>query len=64
MQIETSGSTVRITLATSEAHLLRLALERASFMDTPVSEQAQIQEFCARALEGLGAVALKGGGRL
>jgi hypothetical protein len=27
--------------------LLRRALERASFIDTPVSEQAEIAAFCA-----------------
>ena len=40
--------------APAEAKLFRRALERASFIDTPVGEQERIQEFCARALEGLG----------
>ena len=57
MQIEKAGEAVRITLTTGEAQLLRRALERASFIDTPVSEQGQIQEFCARALEALGTAA-------
>ena len=37
-----------------EAHLLKRALERASFIDTPVAEQEEIAGFCARALEALG----------
>ena len=54
MQVERQGSEVRITLAERELALLRRALERASFIDTPVSEQAEIAAFCARALEALG----------
>ncbi len=53
MKIETGPATVTVTLTAAEAHLLRRALERASFIDTPVAEQPQIQEFCARALEVL-----------
>jgi hypothetical protein len=53
MQIERQGDGVRIELTGAEARLLRRALERASFIDTPVSEQAEIAAFCARALEAL-----------
>jgi len=53
MKIEGLGSGVRIELNAAEVRLLRRALERASFIDTPVSEQAEIAAFCARALEAL-----------
>jgi len=53
MQVERSGDTVRVVLTSSKLKLLRRALERASFIDTPVSEQADIAAFCARALEAL-----------
>jgi hypothetical protein len=44
---------VRVDLTTAEVRLLRRALERASFIDTPVSEQPAILSFCARVLEAL-----------
>ena len=53
MRIERQGDGVRIELNGAEVRLLRRALERASFIDTPVSEQAEIAAFCARALEAL-----------
>jgi hypothetical protein len=53
MRIETDGDTVRVELRGPELRLLRRALERASFIDTPMSEQAEIAAFCARALESL-----------
>ena len=53
MNIERQGDGVRIELTGAESRLLRRALERASFIDTPVSEQAEIAAFCARALEAL-----------
>jgi len=53
MKIEGLGGGVRIELNAAEVRLLRRALERASFIDTPVSEQAEIAAFCARALEAL-----------
>jgi hypothetical protein len=55
MQVERRGQSVRIELTADELQLLRRALERASFIDTPVSEQAEIATFCARALEALSA---------
>jgi hypothetical protein len=51
--IESNGDRVRVDLTGDELRLLRRALERASFIDTPQSEQAEIQAFCARALEAL-----------
>jgi hypothetical protein len=53
MKVERDGGTVRIELDESELRMLRRALERASFIDTPVSEQAAIANFCARALDAL-----------
>jgi hypothetical protein len=44
---------LRIDLTGDEVGLLRRALERASFIDTPVSEQPAILSFCARVLEAL-----------
>ena len=49
---EPSGG-VRITLDAREVTLLRYALERASLIDTPASEQAAIANFCARVLEAI-----------
>jgi hypothetical protein len=51
MQVERDGDTVRLELDASEVKMLRRALERASFIDTPQSEQAAIASFCARALD-------------
>ena len=51
MKIERDGDRVRVELVGPELRLLRRALERASFIDTPVSEQAEIAAFCARALD-------------
>jgi len=56
MKVERAGEVVRIELQGPELRLLRRALERASFIDTPVSEQAEIAAFCARALETLPSV--------
>lgn len=55
MQLERDGEGVRMRLSEREAHLLKRALERASFIDTPVTEQEEIAVFCARVLEALGA---------
>jgi hypothetical protein len=44
---------VTITVTGAELRLLRRALERASFIDTPMKEQADIAAFCARALDAL-----------
>ena len=53
MKIDAASDVVRIELSRAELRLLRRALERASFIDTPLSEQGEIQAFCARALEAL-----------
>ena len=51
MRVEKDGDEVKVVLDAGEVAMLRRALERASFIDTPVSEQAAIANFCARALE-------------
>jgi hypothetical protein len=56
MKIDRSGQTTTIVLTENEVKLLRRALERASFIDTPVEEQPQIAAFASRALEQLGEV--------
>ena len=53
MLVERDGDRVKVVLDAAEVRLLRRALERASFIDTPMSEQAEIAAFCARALEAL-----------
>ena len=51
MRVEPDGDRVQLILEASELRLLRYALERASFIDTPANEQPAIASFCARALE-------------
>ena len=53
MKVERQGANVQVTLSEREVALLRRALERASFIDTPASEQGEIATFCAKALEAL-----------
>jgi hypothetical protein len=53
MEVQREGDAVRLVLSPSELKLLRAALERASFIDTPPEQQAAILNFCARALEAL-----------
>jgi len=53
MLVEREGDQVRVVLEMAEVKMLRRALERASFIDTPMSEQAEIAAFCARALDAL-----------
>jgi hypothetical protein len=53
MKIERRTGTVVLELGPEELKMLRRALERASFIDTPASEQAEIAAFCTRALETL-----------
>lgn len=53
MKVHRREDAVTLELGLSELRMLRRALERASFIDTPVSEQAEIAAFCARALETL-----------
>jgi hypothetical protein len=54
MRLERQGDLFRLEVTAAELRLLRRALERASFIDTPVSEQAEIAAFCARTLDVLG----------
>ena len=42
MLVERDGERVRVVLEMAEVKMLRRALERASFIDTPMSEQAEI----------------------
>lgn len=51
MKIDLKGPSARLTLDRNELRLLRYALERASFIDTPASEQSKIAAFCSRALD-------------
>lgn len=53
MRVDKGGGTVRVELDSHEVQLLRWALERASFIDTPALEQPAILSFCTRALEAL-----------
>jgi hypothetical protein len=53
MRITNQDGGCRIELTAADVRLLRWALERASFIDTPASEQAAILNFCTRALEAL-----------
>jgi hypothetical protein len=53
MRIERDPDGLHIQLSNEEGHLLRRALERASFIDTPASEQPAILAFCAQALDAL-----------
>jgi hypothetical protein len=53
MKIEKQGKETRLVLSAKELGLLRRALQRASFVDTPASEQADILAFCEQALEAL-----------
>jgi hypothetical protein len=53
MRVEDGAGEARLTLSRDEVYLLRRALERATFVDTPPSEQEAIATFCARALEVL-----------
>lgn len=54
MEVERGATgSIRIALTGEEAHLLRRALERALFIDTPAAEQPAILAFCSQALESL-----------
>jgi hypothetical protein len=53
MDIQRAPDGIRIALSRTEAHLLRRALERASFIDTPAAEQPAILAFCTQALEAI-----------
>jgi hypothetical protein len=53
VEVQRSDENVTVRLTGHELYVLRRALERASFIDTPASEQAEIVAFCTRALETL-----------
>ena len=53
MKVEPQGDGVRLELDGEDLRLLRRALERALFIDTPMDEQPAILSFCTRALESL-----------
>jgi hypothetical protein len=53
MDIQRTPDGVSVALSREETHLLRRALERASFIDTPAAEQPAILGFCSQALEAL-----------
>jgi hypothetical protein len=55
MNVTRHADSVELKLTLAELKLLRRALERASFIDTPVEEQGEIAAFCARALEATSA---------
>jgi hypothetical protein len=47
---------MRMTLTHEELELLKTAIERASFIDTPPNKQEATLNFCAKLLEVLGQV--------
>jgi hypothetical protein len=51
MKLDADAESARLTLDRRELRLLRYALERASFIDTPADQQVAIASFCSRALE-------------
>jgi hypothetical protein len=51
MRIDMEGSSACLTLDRNELRLLRFALERASFIDTPADEQPKIASFCSSTLD-------------
>lgn len=51
MKIDLKGPLAHLTLDRNELQLLRYALERASFIDTPASEQPKIAAFCSKVLD-------------
>jgi hypothetical protein len=56
MKVSRDGKVTQITLDDREVLLLRRALERASYIDTPVTEQEAILSFAGKALEQLSAL--------
>ena len=54
MTIERESGQVRVVLDPREVKLLRHALERALFIDTPMAEQEAIMTFSTRLLDALG----------
>jgi hypothetical protein len=54
MKVTKEKDGVQIHVDERELKLLRRALERASYIDTPPGEQEAILAFCARAIDLLG----------
>ncbi len=57
MKVERRKESVILTLDPRDVALLRRALERALFIDTPVQEQERIASFATRLLDALAAPA-------
>ena len=55
MKVERKKDSFVVTVDQREATLLRRALERALFIDTPVQEQENIASFATRLLDALAA---------
>lgn len=53
MKTSRLDGTTTITLDDRELRLMRAALQRATFMDTPPEQQEAILEFAAKALDQL-----------
>ena len=53
MTVEDDRGQVKVSLGGREVRLLRHALERALFIDTPPEEQEAIMTFATRLLEAL-----------
>ena len=53
MEITRQGQKLGLVLDPGELQLLRRALERATFLDTPAAEQTEIQDFCETLLKAL-----------
>lgn len=53
MQVTRNVESTSLQLSPAELRLLVRVLERASFIDTPVEEQADIAAFASRALDTL-----------
>ena len=53
MEVAWQDEKLKLVLETGELRLLRRALERASYLDTPAADQAHIQVFCETLLEAL-----------
>jgi hypothetical protein len=51
--VESQGDETRLLLGRDEVKLLRGALERASFIDTPPKELPNVVAFAARLLDAL-----------
>jgi len=53
VDVQAGTQDVTLVLSKEEQRLLRRALERALFIDTPPAEQGEIAAFCSRLLGSL-----------